>query len=259
MAKKPPPPPPLEALKDVIDSMMKNMPYSETELQYKQKSQDSSASTPFAEGASSDPTRPVLVHESLGEGRTDMIANLHRGGAIATLPHMTRHLYEWQKHGAWMTHISCEGPMKAVLNCSQMGTGKTLETIVAAEYARLNGSPGCFTLILTTRSCIPQWVDEIESSFEETGGAGLKLVFASKQILYETSWNVQDEAQIIGRHRGGQTKGVHVFRLIAANPAIDALMLIAKERKWKILEPFMESLRVCGPGGRPPHIPQIAK
>ena len=131
----------------------------------------------------------VLVHEFLGEDRTEMIVStngrpqlsrskakqsqmqLHednRQQPILSLPSLSSscHLHPWQQAGAWKTVVSCRGPMRGVLNVSKMGNGKTRETLVAIEYARtIGGMKGSFDLVLTPRSCLGQWVSEVEKTF----------------------------------------------------------------------------------------------
>lgn len=73
---------------------------------------------------------------------------------------------------------SCQGPLRGVLNISKMGTGKTMETLVALEYARVVMKvPGSFDLVLTPRSCIGQWVKEAERTFAPVGLAFSAIAF----------------------------------------------------------------------------------
>lgn len=88
--------------------------------------------------------------------------------SIVSLPHLRSdaRLHPWQQTGAWKMVTSCQGPVRGVLNISKMGTGKTMETLVALEYERvIMKVPGSFDLVLTPRSCIGQWVKEVERTF----------------------------------------------------------------------------------------------
>jgi SNF2 family DNA or RNA helicase len=129
----------------------------------------------------------VLVHDFLGSQRTELIVSIplcHLSGSeltgqlklhdadriqsISSLPHLSPNiqLHSWQKTGAWKMVTSCQGPVRGVLNVSTMGTGKTMETLFALEYARLVSKvPGSFDLVLTPLSCVGQWVREAERMF----------------------------------------------------------------------------------------------
>lgn len=50
----------------------------------------------------------------------------------------------------------------------EMGLGKTLTTIIVCEILRRQ-SPG-IVLIVTTKSCVPQWRDELHWNFSPVSG-----------------------------------------------------------------------------------------
>jgi DNA repair and recombination protein RAD54B len=50
----------------------------------------------------------------------------------------------------------------------------------------------------------------------KAGGTGLNLTCANKLIMMEPDWNPSNDHQVMGRvWRDGQTKPVHIYRLIA--------------------------------------------
>lgn len=50
----------------------------------------------------------------------------------------------------------------------------------------------------------------------KAGGVGLNLTCANKLIMMEPDWNPSNDHQVMGRvWRDGQTKPVHIYRLIA--------------------------------------------
>lgn len=64
-----------------------------------------------------------------------------------------------------------------------------------------------------------------------SGGMGLNLQSADTCILYDSDWNPQSDIQAMGRvHRIGQTKTVHVYRLVSSG-TIEERMLERAEKK----------------------------
>ncbi|KAF2279953.1 P-loop containing nucleoside triphosphate hydrolase protein [Westerdykella ornata] len=190
----------------------------------------------------------VLVHEWLGKERDEMIELLHnpeRCQKIASLPHLDPHcrLHPWQQTGAWKSFVSCQGPMRGVMNVSKMGTGKTRETLVMLEYARTVAKvPGSFDLVLTPRSCIGQWVQEVEQTFapgkrprvfvlrnpRTTAGDLLRfdadIVITTYHFLFKQAWRLK--------------KYLNYIRLIQEVGSEKALQL-AKEKRWPAERPIL--------------------
>jgi SWI/SNF-related matrix-associated actin-dependent regulator of chromatin subfamily A member 5 len=64
-----------------------------------------------------------------------------------------------------------------------------------------------------------------------SGGMGLNLQTADTCILFDSDWNPQSDIQAMGRvHRIGQTKTVHVYRLVSAG-TVEERMLERAEKK----------------------------
>lgn len=64
-----------------------------------------------------------------------------------------------------------------------------------------------------------------------SGGMGLNLQTADTCILFDSDWNPQSDIQAMGRvHRIGQTKTVHVYRLVSAG-TVEERMLQRAEKK----------------------------
>lgn len=87
------------------------------------------------------------------------------------------------------------------------------------KYARFDGGTS-----RAKRSFLVNQFNAVDSPFflflmsTKAGGMGLNLQTADTCILYDSDWNPQNDLQAMARvHRIGQTKKVHVYRLISAN------------------------------------------
>uniref|UniRef100_A0A0W0G9H1 Uncharacterized protein n=1 Tax=Moniliophthora roreri TaxID=221103 RepID=A0A0W0G9H1_MONRR len=74
----------------------------------------------------------------------------------------------------------------------------------------------------------------------KAGGVGLNLAQCNHVILVDVWWNPAVEEQAIGRaHRMGQTRRVHVYKLIAEN-TIESRMLKLQEQKRALAEAALD-------------------
>lgn len=81
---------------------------------------------------------------------------------------------------------------------------------------RFNRDPRVFVFILSTRS----------------GGLGINLVGADTVIFYDSDWNPAMDAQAQDRaHRIGQTRDVHIYRLITESTVEENILLKAKQKR----------------------------
>ena len=81
---------------------------------------------------------------------------------------------------------------------------------------RFNNDPKIFCFILSTRS----------------GGLGINLTGADTCIFYDSDWNPAMDAQAQDRaHRIGQTRDVHIYRLITEHTVEENILLKAKQKK----------------------------
>lgn len=81
---------------------------------------------------------------------------------------------------------------------------------------RFNADPRVFAMILSTRS----------------GGVGLNLTGADCVIFYDSDWNPTMDAQAQDRaHRIGQTRDVHVFRLVTAATVEENILRKAEQKR----------------------------
>jgi superfamily II DNA or RNA helicase len=81
---------------------------------------------------------------------------------------------------------------------------------------RFNRDPKMFVFILSTRS----------------GGLGINLVGADTVIFYDSDWNPSMDAQAQDRaHRIGQTRDVHIYRLITESTIEENILLKAKQKR----------------------------
>ncbi|CAF4842906.1 unnamed protein product [Pieris macdunnoughi] len=81
---------------------------------------------------------------------------------------------------------------------------------------RFNTDPRIFAFILSTRS----------------GGVGLNLTGADSVVFYDSDWNPTMDAQAQDRcHRIGQTRDVHVFRLVTAATVEENILRKAEQKR----------------------------
>jgi SNF2 family DNA or RNA helicase len=81
---------------------------------------------------------------------------------------------------------------------------------------KFNNDPKIFVFILSTRS----------------GGVGVNLTGADTVIFYDSDWNPAMDLQAQDRcHRIGQTKDVHIYRLISESTIEERILLKAHQKK----------------------------
>lgn len=96
-----------------------------------------------------------------------------------------------------------------------------------------------FTVMLVTSGC---------------GGAGLNLASASHVVLLEPWWRVSDERQAIARaYRQGQSKEVHVWRIVRVDSIVDGILKAPQTKKALVADDIMAEL--CRPDGVAPVVP----
>jgi len=94
------------------------------------------------------------------------------------------------------------------------GSTKVDERQILME--RFNHDPKLFAFILSTRS----------------GGLGINLTGADTVIFYDTDWNPAMDAQAQDRaHRIGQTRDVHIYRLVTSQTVEENIMLKASQKR----------------------------
>jgi len=76
-------------------------------------------------------------------------------------------------------------------------------------------NPNVFAFILSTRA----------------GGLGINLIAADTVIFYDNDWNPTMDSQATDRaHRIGQTKEVHVYRLVTKNTVEERILMRARQK-----------------------------
>lgn len=81
---------------------------------------------------------------------------------------------------------------------------------------RFNTDPKLFCFILSTRS----------------GGLGINLTGADTVIFYDSDWNPAMDAQAQDRaHRIGQTREVHIYRLVCSNTVEENILTKARQKR----------------------------
>lgn len=94
------------------------------------------------------------------------------------------------------------------------GTTQILERQMLME--RFNSDDKIFVFILSTRA----------------GGIGVNLTGADTVIFYDSDWNPTMDAQAQDRcHRIGQTKDVHIYRLISKNTVEENILKKANQKR----------------------------
>jgi SWI/SNF-related matrix-associated actin-dependent regulator of chromatin subfamily A member 5 len=116
----------------------------------------------------------------------------------------------------------------------------TMVLDVLEDYCRLRGWKYCRLDGATDRARRNYYIrrfNEPNSPYflflvsTRSGGMGLNLQTADTCILYDSDWNPQSDIQAMGRvHRIGQTKTVHVYRLVSSG-TIEERMLERAEKK----------------------------
>lgn len=93
---------------------------------------------------------------------------MHHVPPIKTVPGLTTELLAWQESGAGMTVHACNSPAQGCIVGDEMGLGKTLQTIVACRVpSKEPRHHHAFNLVITTKTCVPQWRDEILMHFDK--------------------------------------------------------------------------------------------
>lgn len=81
---------------------------------------------------------------------------------------------------------------------------------------QFNGDKRIFAFILSTRS----------------GGVGVNLTGADTVIFYDSDWNPTMDAQAQDRcHRIGQTRDVHIFRLVSERTIEENILKKANQKR----------------------------
>ncbi|CAN0559896.1 unnamed protein product, partial [Ectocarpus sp. 12 AP-2014] len=81
---------------------------------------------------------------------------------------------------------------------------------------RFNPDPKLFCFILSTRS----------------GGLGINLTGADTVIFYDSDWNPAMDAQAQDRaHRIGQTREVHIYRLVTSSSIEENILKKAQQKR----------------------------
>ncbi|GAA2100152.1 DEAD/DEAH box helicase [Microlunatus panaciterrae] len=114
---------------------------------------------------------------------------------------------------------------------------------VGIGYAYLDGKTGNRAAVIDSfrTGAVPAFLISLKA-----GGFGLNLVEADYCILLDPWWNPAAEAQAIDRaHRIGQTRKVHVYRLVAID-TIEEKVMALKESKIKLFDSVMgEASATC--------------
>lgn len=100
------------------------------------------------------------------------------------------------------------------------------------EYCRIDGSTSSEDRTIA----IDQFNAENSTKFvflltTRAGGLGINLYTADSVVIFDSDWNPQADLQAQDRaHRIGQTKQVHVFRLITENTIEEGIVLRAQQK-----------------------------
>jgi superfamily II DNA or RNA helicase len=111
-------------------------------------------------------------------------------------------------------------------------------TAVGVEFARLDGSTTRRAEVIARfkEGTVPVFLISLKA-----GGFGLNLTEADYVFLMDPWWNPAAEAQAVDRtHRIGQTRTVHVYRLIA-HDTIEARVMALQERKSELFASVLDT------------------
>lgn len=142
------------------------------------------------------------------------------------------------RDGAWMDSGKVDALIKLLKTYQENGDRvlifsqfalvlDILETVlntIALKYTRIDGS----TNINERQTLIDNYRDdESITAFlltTKAGGTGINLMYANKVIIFDGSFNPQDDVQAENRaHRVGQTRPVEVVRLVTKNTIEEAI------------------------------------
>ena len=100
------------------------------------------------------------------------------------------------------------------------------------KYARLDGSTNRVQRMVSVNMFNAQDSDQFLFIMStRAGGLGINLQTADTVILYDSDWNPQADVQAMARvHRIGQTKPVHIYRLVSQN-TVEERVLARSEKK----------------------------
>ncbi|KAI9764333.1 MAG: hypothetical protein M1839_005964 [Geoglossum umbratile] len=109
----------------------------------------------------------MRVHDYLGNEYSNRIRDLHAVAPMlpAALPGLSTEPRSWQLDLATKINHCCQGPNHGCIVADEMGLGKTLGTLLALQLSR-KAVPGTFDLVVTTKSCVPQWYEETVYHFK---------------------------------------------------------------------------------------------
>ena len=113
-----------------------------------------------------------------------------------------------------LTHFSSHLPSSLLI--SPLPPSSPRERCHPSSQDRFNNDVKVFTFILSTRS----------------GGLGINLTGADTVIFYDTDWNPTMDAQAQDRaHRIGQTRDVHIYRLVTQQTVEENILTKAMQKR----------------------------
>lgn len=127
--------------------------------------------------------KSVLIWEYLGDELSDYIRMLHSSPPIAQPQNIITELRPWQKTGVAKLLKMARGPFHGGILGDEMGLGKTLQVICACE--ELRAERHAFVLIVATKSCISQWLDELYWGFEPSKRPRVKVLDDTTTTAYD--------------------------------------------------------------------------
>ncbi|CAG9834785.1 unnamed protein product [Diabrotica balteata] len=134
-------------------------------------------------------------------------------GNLPTIPEsILKELSTDQKYLYEMYHVVSSGQCTTSVYRSKTRTPGTFKVLME----RFNGDKRIFAFILSTRS----------------GGVGVNLTGADTVIFYDSDWNPTMDAQAQDRcHRIGQTRDVHIYRLVSERTIEENILKKANQKR----------------------------
>ncbi|KAI7733700.1 hypothetical protein M8C21_018678, partial [Ambrosia artemisiifolia] len=132
-------------------------------------------------------------------------------------------LREYQHIGLDWLVTMYEKRLNGIL-ADEMGLGKTIMTIALLSHLACEKGIWGPHLIVVPTSVMLNW--------ETDGGVGINLVGADTVIFYDSDWNPAMDQQAQDRcHRIGQTREVHIYRLISESTIEENILKKAKQKR----------------------------
>ena len=105
---------------------------------------------------------------------------LHNVDPIPQLTALESRLWDYQDHGVAKILHCWKTKHKSCILADEMGLGKTIQALAACMQDE-DTTPASFSLVVTTKSCVRQWANQIDQHFSEAKRPKYLVLDSSKQ------------------------------------------------------------------------------